>query len=71
MSGIIISFLTCVNLRCLRDTRWFLGFTDSLCLAAVLSKRGADWGTASRLIDSIVPGGGGRFVRGDFTGVLY
>jgi len=61
---------TCVNLLCLRDTLWFFGLTESLCLAAVLSKRGTDWGTASRLMDSIVPGGGGRLERGDLTGVL-
>lgn len=56
--------------RCLRAIRWFLGLTDSLCLAAVLSSRGPDCGTASRLMDSMVPAGGRtRLDRGDFTGV--
>lgn len=63
--------LTCVNRLCLREILWFLGLTDSLCLAAVLSKRGTDCGTASRLMDSIVPvGGRTRLDLGDFTGVL-
>lgn len=63
--------LTCVNRRCLREILWFFGLTDSLCLAAVLSKRGADCGTESRLMDSIVPvGGRTRLDLGDFTGVL-
>ena len=49
--------LTWVKRRCLREILWFLGFTDSLCLAAVLSRHGAHCGTASRLIDSMVPVG--------------
>lgn len=57
--------------RCFRDNLWFLGLTDSLCLAAVLSRRGAACGTASRLMDSMVPvGGRTRLDLGDFTGVL-
>lgn len=55
--------------RCFRDTLWFLGLTDSLCLAAVLSRRGADWGTESRLMDSMVPAGERtRLDLGDLTG---
>lgn len=57
--------------RCLRDTLWFLGLTDSLCFAAVLSKQGPVCGTASRLMDSMVPvGGRARLDLGDFAGGL-
>lgn len=67
----LVGRLTCVNRRCLREILWFLGLTDSLCLAAVLSRRGTDCGTESRLMDSMVPvGGRTRLDLGDFTGVL-
>jgi len=60
-----------VKRRCLWEILWFLGFTDSLCLAAVLSRRGAHCGTASRLMDSMVPLGGRTLLDlGDLTGVL-
>lgn len=48
-------FNTFVNLLCFLDILCFFGFTDSLCLAALLSRRATAWGTASRLIVSIVP----------------
>ena len=63
--------LTWVKRRCLREILWFLGFTDSLCLAAVLSRHGVHCGTASRLIDSMVPVGGRTLLDlGDLRGGL-
>lgn len=40
---------------CFFDTLWFFGLTDSLCLAALLSKRAMAKGMASRLTLSMVP----------------
>lgn len=63
-------FNTFVNLLCFLDTLCFFGFTDSLCLAALLSRRATAWGTASKLIVSIVPEQENcLFGRDDLTGV--
>lgn len=46
---------TLASLLCFFDTLWFFGLTDSLCLAALLSRRAMARGMASRLTLSMVP----------------
>lgn len=46
---------TLASRRCFLDTLWFFGFTDNLCLAALLSRQAMARGMASRLTLSMVP----------------
>lgn len=57
---------------CFFDTLWFFGLTDSLCLAALLSRRAMARGIASRLTLSMVPAEEKcLFGRDGLTGATY
>lgn len=63
---------TPVSRLCFFDTLWFFGLTDSLCLAALLSRRAMARGMASRLTLSMVPAEEKcLFGRDGLTGATY